>query len=258
MNPILEQFLIEARENLLYLDKNLENINEGDEAVVNALFRAAHILKGSSGLAGFPAVKDITHIAEDLLDAYRNNNIGYSDEFLDVLYDMFDEVTELVDATEESGEVIDSSEEKLEEFKFHRAKILSVEELVSTGIDTELNIGDEAVPFFGHLFKNDFGALEAQLLPFDTYTVTASSFEKLGYYLVELDLSSDTLELGNDPFYSLYLLENENKIIKYNVLLDILESNNQKSLISIIYKPNKKLSIKIIHNIKDLGYKMSR
>lgn len=55
-----------------------------------------------------------------------------------------------------------------------------------------------------------------------------------------------------------YLLENENKIIKYNVLLDILESNNQKSLISIIYKLNKKLSIKIIHNIKDLGYKMSR
>jgi len=210
MNPILEQFLIEARENLLYLDKNLENINQGDDEIVNALFRAAHTLKGSSGLAGFGAVKDITHIAEDLLDAYRNNNIEYSDDLLDILYDMFDEVTELVDATEESGEVVDSCTAKLEEFKQLRSKILNVEEVVATGIDTELNIEDTHVPYFGHFFKNDFKTLELSLLPFDTYEITPQSFEKLSYYFVELDLSSDTLELGNDPFYSMYLLENEN------------------------------------------------
>jgi len=55
-----------------------------------------------------------------------------------------------------------------------------------------------------------------------------------------------------------YLLENENKIVRYDILLDILKSTNQKSLITIIYNINKKLPSKIIHNVKDLGYKMSR
>lgn len=230
MNPILEQFLIEARENLLYLDKNLENLNGGDEEVVNALFRAAHTLKGSSGLAGFVAVKDITHIAEDLLDAYRNQNLDYSDELLDILYDMFDEVTELVDATEETGEVVEFSNEKLEEFKLQRASILNVEETVSIGINTEINIEDTQVPFFGHLFKNNFEVLELGLLPFDTYEVTTQSFEKLSYYLIELDLSSDTLELGNDPFYSLYLLENENIISLSIEVMSSCEEINENPL----------------------------
>ncbi len=51
-----------------------------------------------------------------------------------------------------------------------------------------------------------------------------------------------------------YLLKNQDKIVKYDQLLDILDSSSQKSLISIIYKINNKLPSKLIQNIKDIGY----
>lgn len=116
MNPILEQFLIEARENLLYLDKNLNNLKNSDPDIINALFRAIYTLKGGSGLAGLNSVKEITHIAEDILDAYRNNKITFTNELSQTLYDMFDEVTELIDATEETGEIIEVDSSKISEF----------------------------------------------------------------------------------------------------------------------------------------------
>ncbi|MEA3354067.1 MAG: chemotaxis protein CheA [Campylobacterota bacterium] len=212
MNPILEQFLVEARENLLYLDKNLSSLEGSDKDTVNALFRAAHTLKGSSGLSGFDAVKEVTHIAEDLLDAYRNDKLAYSDTLLDALYDMFDEVTELVDATEESGEVVQIDDEKIIEFKKLREEILDIKEEVVEGIDTELNLDDENIPQFAHMFKNDFASIDFSIIPYDCKKVTPESFEEMNYYIVDIDLSEDTLEIGNDPFYALYLLENENVI----------------------------------------------
>ena len=53
MDPILEQFLTEARENLEYLDQNLSNLKDGDKEIVNALFRAAHTLKGGGRISWF-------------------------------------------------------------------------------------------------------------------------------------------------------------------------------------------------------------
>lgn len=55
-----------------------------------------------------------------------------------------------------------------------------------------------------------------------------------------------------------YLLKYENKIITYEELLYLIDSTNQKSLISMIHKINKKLPIKMIENIKDMGYKLKR
>ena len=78
MDSILEQFLSEARDNLSYLDSHLNELEDGDDESINALFRAAHTLKGGAGLVGFIAVKEITHKAEDLLDAYRQKKINFA------------------------------------------------------------------------------------------------------------------------------------------------------------------------------------
>ncbi len=218
MNPILEQFLSEARENLLFLDKNLGNLNSGDNEIINALFRSAHTLKGSSGLAGFHAVKDTTHIAEDLLDAYRNEKIESSERLMEALYDMFDEVTELVDAAEECGDVICANQEKLDGFRLLREEILNIERGEETGIDTEINIIDDEVPNFANLVKNNFSDIDLDLIPFEPQPVTLESFESMNYYFVDIDLSRNTLELGNDPFYAVYMLGNENIISVYTDL----------------------------------------
>ncbi|MEA3554768.1 MAG: chemotaxis protein CheA [Campylobacterota bacterium] len=230
MNPILEQFLVEARENLLYLDKNLENLEDGDSEVINALFRSAHTLKGSSGLAGLDAVKETTHIAEDLLDAYRNDKIQFSKELLDALYDMFDEVTELIDVTEESGEIPSINNESLNIFKSLRSNILNIQEQENVGIDTELIIIDDEVPPFASFFKNDFDDIDILSLPLESKELTQEKFEQMNYYIIDIDLSNDTLELGNDPFYSMFLLESENIISMYTKVSDTKENIKENPL----------------------------
>jgi len=118
MDAILEQFLTEARDNLAYLDKHLEELKDGDTETINALFRAAHTLKGGAGLVGAVPVKELTHSAEDLLDAYRQGKIEFSEEMLENLYDAFDEVIEMIDAMEEIGGVeIEVDNERIEHLK---------------------------------------------------------------------------------------------------------------------------------------------
>ena len=63
MDPLLEQFLQEARENLAFIDQNIEEIGGDDPELLNSVFRAAHTLKGGSGIVGFESVKVITHHA---------------------------------------------------------------------------------------------------------------------------------------------------------------------------------------------------
>lgn len=55
-----------------------------------------------------------------------------------------------------------------------------------------------------------------------------------------------------------YLFKRANQIVEYDELLNILDSENQKSLVSLIYKINKKLPMKIIENIKDIGYMVKK
>jgi DNA-binding response OmpR family regulator len=52
-----------------------------------------------------------------------------------------------------------------------------------------------------------------------------------------------------------YLLQNQNQIIPYDTLLDMLNAEStKKSLITIVYKLKKKIPVNIIKNIKDEGY----
>ena len=111
MNPLLEQFLQEARENLAFIDQNLSDIGGDDPELLNSVFRAAHTLKGGSGIVGFESVKDITHSAEDLLDMLRASKIEFKPEMVDVLYDAFDEVLNLIEAAEDSEDIVDADED---------------------------------------------------------------------------------------------------------------------------------------------------
>ena len=56
-----------------------------------------------------------------------------------------------------------------------------------------------------------------------------------------------------------YLLFNENRLISYDVLIDLnSEESNQKSLLSQIYKIKKKIGSDIIKNVKNEGYILKR
>ena len=212
MNPLVEQFISEARDNLSYLDAHLQELQNEDEEVVNSLFRAAHTLKGGAGLLGFDAVKEITHAAEDLLDAYRNKKIGFSQEMLDALYLAFDEVVELVDALEESGEVTFSvDKERIDGIKQSILEYLSGDDTKKSGASQEeavsltFEINTDVATELLRIDTLDLSALELFASKITQEFVTTKQL-----WVVDLDLDTDTLHLGNDPFYLLSMLGREN------------------------------------------------
>lgn len=72
-SEFLGVFLQEAEEQIENLDEGLLDLEKHPENTdtLNAIFRAAHTLKGSSATMGFGHIRDLTHDAETLLDALR-------------------------------------------------------------------------------------------------------------------------------------------------------------------------------------------
>ena len=247
MDNILEQFLVEARENLEFLDENLQDLNSSDEELINALFRAAHTLKGGAGLVGFDAVKEITHAAEDLLDAYRKGKIEYSKELVEILYDAFDEVVGLMDALEEVGDIkeVDADEEKVNELKDEVRSFLS-EDKKEEKIE---------LPFIVEKFNiSDFTPLQLkeiiQLSPLNT-EMNNNFLEEDNFWFVEMDLDENILSLGNDPVYLFSLLGEENIIktaVKINCKADYHKWN---SYVTAVIKSNAELIEDAFYNIID-------
>lgn len=70
-------FFEEAREHVRTLEQRLLELEHrpGDPELLNALFRAAHSIKGSSGMLGFETISHLTHAMEDVLDALREGRL---------------------------------------------------------------------------------------------------------------------------------------------------------------------------------------
>ncbi len=102
MNPLLEQFLSEARDLLQSIGEKLMQLEDspGDAERMTALFRMVHTLKGNSGLFDFPEMTRVLHAAEDLMDGVRQGRVSYSKELADALLDSMDFVGRLCDEIE--------------------------------------------------------------------------------------------------------------------------------------------------------------
>jgi two-component system chemotaxis sensor kinase CheA len=54
------------------MESSLLNLQQGDDESINAIFRAAHSIKGGAGTFGFNEVTEFTHLVETLLDEMRD------------------------------------------------------------------------------------------------------------------------------------------------------------------------------------------
>ncbi len=86
----LSEFVAEANEILEALGRDLLVLDErrgqdADPDLLNGVFRAAHSLKGLSGMFGQDAIARLAHKAEDLLDGLRLGKVALDDSLLDAL-----------------------------------------------------------------------------------------------------------------------------------------------------------------------------
>ncbi len=96
----------EARELLVAMEAALLQI-ESDGAsrdAINAIFRAAHTIKGSAGLFAFDSIVSFTHLLENVLDKVRNGVVKLDDAMMSLLLNCGDYMNELVDAIAELKE----------------------------------------------------------------------------------------------------------------------------------------------------------
>jgi two-component system chemotaxis sensor kinase CheA len=92
----------ESRELLANMERALLEIEteEPTPERINAVFRAAHTIKGSAGLFGLDLIVNFTHVMESVLDRVRNDEITLDAPLLSTLLGCGDYIAQLVDAME--------------------------------------------------------------------------------------------------------------------------------------------------------------
>ncbi len=226
MDPLLEQFLSEARENLAFIDQNIEEIGGDDPELLNSVFRAAHTLKGGSGIVGFDSVKDITHHAEDLLDMLRAGKIDFADSMTEALYNAFDEVMNLVEAAEESGDIVEADEDTvamiIEDLNTQMGKTAKVETSWEVPFLQVDNVEDVV-----NIPLTTLRGVDSPKLAFVNPQLDEEFCAKDNFYAVVFDIDESCMVYGNDPVYTLSLLGD-----KVRGVYSCMSDENAKSVLS--------------------------
>ncbi|MGZ3241066.1 MAG: Hpt domain-containing protein, partial [Burkholderiaceae bacterium] len=100
MDQALQAFIDESRELLEVMENALLGIEEADEKteMVNAIFRAAHTIKGSAGLFGLDHIVEFTHVVESVLDRVRDGKVKIEDALVALLLACRDHMGVLISA----------------------------------------------------------------------------------------------------------------------------------------------------------------
>lgn len=99
LDESLQIYIIESRDLLQQMEEALLTLeqNPEDEEKINAIFRAAHTIKGSAGLFGLDFIISFTHVAESVLDKVRNGQIAVTEEIVALFLEVGDFISKLID-----------------------------------------------------------------------------------------------------------------------------------------------------------------
>ena len=103
MEELISVFAQEAREQLTAMEDGLLQMEQGshDNETLNAVFRAAHTIKGASGVVELHHIEKFTHVLENLLDKLRNDEIQVSGELISALLKGCDHIGALLDRVDQ-------------------------------------------------------------------------------------------------------------------------------------------------------------
>jgi two-component system chemotaxis sensor kinase CheA len=106
MSQFYQAFFDEAEEHLATMEHLLLalDLTAPSDDDLNAIFRAAHSIKGSSGTFGFNDMTRVTHELETLLDRLRKHELVITSEMIDAFLEARDVIKSQLDAHRGSGE----------------------------------------------------------------------------------------------------------------------------------------------------------
>ena len=111
MDQALQTFIVESRELLEDMETALLGVLQEEDASdsINAIFRAAHTIKGSAGLFGLDFIVSFTHVVESVLDKVRDGAVKIDDDVVSLLLACRDHMNRLVDVAASGGSSSDDA-----------------------------------------------------------------------------------------------------------------------------------------------------
>jgi two-component system chemotaxis sensor kinase CheA len=105
MEDIIKEFLVESTEGLDLLDRDLIALERdpGSAELLSEIFRAAHTIKGTSGVLGFPKLESVAHVGENLLSRLRDGKLALHPALTNALLAMVDALRQMLAEIERTG-----------------------------------------------------------------------------------------------------------------------------------------------------------
>ena len=99
MSQFNQVFFEESAEHLSEMERLLLalDVASPDSEDLNAIFRAAHSIKGGSGTFGFTDMAEVTHVLENLLDRMRKGEMAPTPEIVNALLSSVDVIRTQLD-----------------------------------------------------------------------------------------------------------------------------------------------------------------
>lgn len=196
-----------SKENLDLMDRMLLAMeqNPGNIGAIEDIFRAAHTLKGMSATMGFEKIAHLTHEMESVLDKLRNRQLAVSPQLIDVLFETFDVLRNLVtDSFNQNDSRIDPTgiSQKLARIAAGEAAIEAQPLEAATSSGT------------GSIFATPYPPELSDLAYFDLSEVEQSNLDEAHRqgshsYLLKVSLVPDCLLKGPRIFMVLRTLETQ-------------------------------------------------
>ncbi len=185
--------LLQAMENALLAIEN----SGADAEQVNAIFRAAHTIKGSAGLFGLDTIVEFTHVLESVLVRVRENELALDKPLIDLTLACGDHIGGLIDCIE-SGSTLDT-------FNADRREQLVQQLRDRLNLNRDMKHAAEA----GVATANDSISLPSLSKP-------------LFLYKLQLQLNPDVLAHGMDPLSLFQYLATLGEIIAIKTDISVL------------------------------------
>ncbi len=201
MDDALQTFIVESHELLQNMEDALLAIEHSDDKtdMINAIFRAAHTIKGSAGLFGLDGVVGFTHVMESVLDEVRSGELQIDEDMVALLLSCGDHIKALL------GNLSNGAEQKNSELD--QAGTELVERLVSKyHVETEKKAQPQTLP------QHHEGQVES----------LGGGFVETDNWHISLRFGREVLRNGMDPLSFLRYLGTIGKIVNITTTFDAL------------------------------------
>ncbi len=135
-----DELLADMEQHLLLLDPLAP-----DNEQLNAIFRAAHSIKGGAATFGFTVLQETTHLLENLLDGARRDEMRLSTDIINLFLETKDIMQEQLDAYKTS------QEPNAESFEYicHALRQLALEALEPQGNSSTASVAEQGTAAAG-------------------------------------------------------------------------------------------------------------